>query len=189
MTTLSTLSTTAQSAVDALCSKIENKKDWTLSTIVEVYALDASITPQHLLAGVKKKSSIGEIFGAWYIHKSGIASSALNIRFIAENYASIRVLDTAEAMADELKQVGKAVVAAKAAADRTAAERGESLTNALTDLSKEFDAVAQTIMVPSAKSDELIMALQTKLDTLVSRYKTVANLNQSIQRESVLTNA
>ena len=158
MTTLTTLSQAAQSAVDALCSKIENKKEWTLSTIVEVYSLDASITPQHLLAGVKKKSSIGEIFGAWYIHNSGISSSALNIRFIAENYASIRVFDTAEAMADELKQVGKAVVAAKAAADRLAAERGESLTNALNDLSK--------------------------VDTLVSRYLTVAN-----QRESVLTNA
>lgn len=184
MTTLSTLSTTAQSAVDALCSKIENKKDWTLSTIVEVYSLDASITPQHLLAGVKKKSSIGEIFGAWYIHKSGISSSALNIRFIAENYASIRVFNTAEAMADELKQVSKDVVAAKIAADRLAAERGESLTNALNDLSKEFDSVAETIMVPSVQSDALIMSLQTKLDALVSRYSIVAN-----QRESVLIDA
>lgn len=184
MSELTTLSQAAQSAVDTLCHKIENKKDWTLSTIVETYSLDASITPQHLLAGVKKKSSIGEIFGAWYIHNSGISSSALNIRFIAENFASIRVFDTAEAMADELKQVGKSVVAAKAAADRLASERGESLTNALNDLSKEFDSVASTIMVPSAQSDALIMALQTKLDTLVTRYMTVAN-----QRESVLIDA
>lgn len=184
MSTLATLSSVSQAAVDSLCNKIENKKDWTLNTIVEVYALDSAITPEHLLIGVKKKSSIGEVYAAWYAHKSGITTKVLNIKFIAENYGSIRVQDNAVDMQAELRRVASEQRDAQALADRIAAERGEALASQLELLSKEFDALDKAIFVPSAKSDAMIMALTTKVNSLVERYNLVAN-----QRESVLTNA
>ena len=184
MTTLATLSATAQSAVDALCSKIENKKDWTISTIAAVYASDSAITPQHILAGVKKKSSIGEVYAGWYAHKSGVSSANLNIRFIAENYASILVKDNATDMQAELKRVAGVVRDAQALADRVAAEKGEATLKALSELDKEFDRLANVIIVPSASADAQVMALQDKFNNLVTRYKSVAE-----SRESVLSNA
>ena len=160
-TTLVTLSDASKALVSSLTDKLNNRKDWLLSEIVSVYKADAAITPQHLLVGIKGKANIGAVFAAWYAHKSGISTSALNITLIGENYSSIVVKSDAAAMTAELARVAEEAKTAKRAANQADNEAGKAFKTALDSIKKGFDLAAEKIVIRDLESQ--LLALKAKV--------------------------
>lgn len=166
VSTLATLSAASQSKVAELTSKLNNRKDWVISEIVSVYKSDAAITPQHLLVGVTGKFAIGAVFAGWYVFKSGVNPSDLNITFIANNYPAISVKDSPSAMLAEIDSVYKAVQSADKAAADADNQSGVAFKSALNDLSKAFDKVSAKIVSQDTDAVAAVMLLQVRMASL-----------------------
>jgi len=169
MSHLSVLSDISSKAVTALVEKFNNKKAWLISEIVSLYKTDPLITPEHLLVGMKGISNIGLTYGAWYVNKSGVTADSLNITFIGNHYASIKVMNTPEAMFAEIAAVKSVVDTARKAVDASDASAGIALSNALIELHKEFDKVAKVVPVYSDSAAAMIVLLRGKLEALTAR--------------------
>ena len=175
---LSPLSASTQARLTALCDRLNNKKQTFISEIVSVYASDASITPEHILVGLKGNTNLGLAYGAWYVHKSGISADLMNTTFIANNYDLIVVQDSPEKMAGELARVSAMVQAVKKATADAEAQQGLALTKALTSLDEELGSVAKTLLIPSEASDALVMTIKVKTEKLIADYNAVIKANQ-----------
>ena len=168
---LAVLAAGTQARLDALCSRFNDKKGWHISEIVTEYAADSAVTPEHLLVGLKGKQNIGTAYAAWYVHKSGVDAKSMNITFIANNYASIKVQNTAEAMRAELARVASLANDHQKSLAMADALAGTAIVAQLEALSDQFDKVAKTIIVPTAASDALVMTLKVKFEKLLSDYQ------------------
>ena len=168
---LTKLTQATQDRINALCDRFNDKKGWHISEIVREYAADPQVTPEHLLVGLKGKQNVGTAYAAWYVHKSGIDAKAMNITFIANNYSSIQVQTTPEAMSAELKRVSDIAIQKDRDEAMVLALAGTAAVNAYQALSDEFDKVAKTIIVPSDASDALVMTLRVKMAKLEALYK------------------
>lgn len=168
---LTKLTDITQARINALCDRFNDKKGWHISEIVAEYAADPLVTPEHLLVGLKGKQNIGTAYAAWYVHKSGVDAKAMNITFIANNYSSIQVQDTPEAMNAELTRASGLAIDLKKSLAMADALAGTAIVNSLTALSDEFDRVAKTIIVPSNASTALVMTLRVKMANLEAAYK------------------
>ena len=178
---LTKLTQGTQDRIDALCARFNDKKGWHISEIVAEYVLDPSVTPEHLLVGLKGKQNIGTAYAAWYVHKSKVDAKAMNITFIANNYASIQVQKTPEAMRAELARVSSLATDEAKSLAMADALAGTAIVAQLEALSDQFDKVAKTIMVPSAASDALVMSLKVKMEKLLSQYES----NKVKEKESI----
>jgi len=170
--TLAQLSDSTQSRIDFLVERFNNKKSWHISEIVAAYAADSAVTPEHLLVGLKGKQNVGTAYAAWYVHKSGLDSKAMNITFIANNYGTIQVKATPEAMRAEFARVNSLAMDEKKSQAMADAAAGTAIINELEALSDQFDKVAKTIVVPTLASDALVMTLKSKFDKLIADYQT-----------------
>jgi len=167
---LAKLTDATQARIDALCSRFNDKKGWHISEIVAEYVADSSVTPEHLLVGLKGKQNVGTAYAAWYVHKSGVDAKAMNITFIANNYASIKVQSTPEAMRAELARVSSLATDEAKSLAMADALAGTAIVAQLEALSDQFDKVAKTIIVPTAASDALVMSLKVKFEKLLDQY-------------------
>ena len=181
--TLAKLSDSTQSRIDRLVEKFSDKKGWHISEIVAEYRADSAVTPEHLLVGLKGKQNIGTAYAAWYAHKSGIDSKVLNITFIANNYGSIQVKDTPEAMKAELARVSSLAMDEKKSQAMADALAGTAIVTELDSLSDQFDKVAKTITVVTPASDALVMALKAKYEKFLVDYE--ASRTKVQERESI----
>jgi hypothetical protein len=168
---LAKLTDSTQARITALCDRFNDKKGWHISEIVTEYVADPAVTPEHLLVGLKGKQNVGTAYAAWYVHKSGVDAKAMNITFIANNYASIQVQDTPEKMNAELARVSALAIDEKKSLAMADALAGTAIVAQLEALSDQFDKVAKTIIVPSDASDALVMTLKVKFEKLVAQYK------------------
>jgi hypothetical protein len=168
---LAKLTDSTQARINALCDRFNDKKGWHISEIVAEYVADPAVTPEHLLVGLKGKQNIGTAYAAWYVHKSGVDAKAMNITFIANNYSSIQVQTTPEAMSAELSRVSAVAIDLKKSLAMADALAGTAIKNSLTSLSDEFDKVAKTIIVPSTEATALVMTLRVKMAKLEAAYK------------------
>ena len=168
---LTKLTDITQARINALCDRFNDKKGWHISEIVAEYVADSSVTPEHLLVGLKGKQNIGTAYAAWYVHKSGVDAKAMNITFIANNYSSIQVQDTPEEMNAELARASGLALDLKKSLAMADALAGTAIVASLTALSDEFDRVAKTIIVPSPASTALVMTLKVKMSKLEASYK------------------
>ena len=179
--TLAKLSDSTQSRINLLVEKFSDKKGWHISEIVAEYAADSAVTPEHLLVGLKGKQNIGTAYAAWYVHKSGVDSKAMNITFIANNYGAIQVQTTPEAMKAELARVSSLAMDEKKSQAMADALAGTAIITELEALSDQFDKIAKTITVVTPASDALVMTLKSKFDKLLSDYQA----NKVTERESI----
>lgn len=168
---LAKLTDSTQARINALCDRFNDKKGWHISEIVAEYVADPAVTPEHLLVGLKGKQNVGTAYAAWYVHKSGVDAKAMNITFIANNYSSIQVQTTPEAMSAELARVSAVAIDLKKSLDMADALAGTAIVNSLTSLSDEFDKAAKTIVVPSDAATALVMTLRVKMANLEAAYK------------------
>ncbi len=168
---LTKLTQATQDRIDALCDRFNNKKAWLISEIVREYVADALVTPEHLLVGLKGKQNVGTAYAAWYVHKSGVDATVMNITFIANNYSSIQVQNTPDKMRAELKRVSDIVIKKKDDDAMVLALAGTAIVDAYQALSDEFDKVAGTIIVPTNASTALVMTLRVKMAKLETLYK------------------
>lgn len=168
---LAKLTDSTQARINALCDRFNDKKGWHISEIVAEYAADPLVTPEHLLVGLKGKQNVGTAYAAWYVHKSGVDAKAMNITFIANNYSSIQVQTTPEAMNAELARVSGLAIDLKKSLAFADAMAGTAIVNAYQALSDEFDKAAKTIIVPSDASNALVMTLRVKMANLEAAYK------------------
>lgn len=168
---LTKLTQATQDRINALCDRFNDKKGWLISEIVAEYVADTLVTPEHLLVGLKGKQNIGTAYAAWYVHKSGVDAKAMNITFIANNYSSIQVQSTPEAMSAELARVSGLAIDLKKSLAMADALAGTAIVASLTALSDEFDKVAKTIIVPSNAANALVMTLRVKMANLEALYK------------------
>jgi hypothetical protein len=168
---LAQLTESTQARITALCDRFNDKKGWHISEIVAEYAADPAVTPEHLLVGLKGKQNVGTAYAAWYVHKSGVDAKTMNITFIANNYASIRVQTTREAMLGELARVSAIAIDEKKSMAMADAMAGTAIVAQLEALSDQFDKVAKTIIVPTVASDALVMTLKVKFEKLLSQYE------------------
>jgi len=167
---LAVLTAGTQARLDALCSRFNDKKAWHISEIVAEYVADLAVTPEHLLVGLKGKQNVGTAYAAWYVHKSGVDAKSMNITFIANNYASIQVKTTPEAMRAELARVSSLAMDEAKSLAMADAMAGTAIVAQLEALSDQFDKVAKTIIVPTAASHALVMTLKVKFEKLVAQY-------------------
>ena len=168
---LTKLTQGTQDRIDALCARFNDKKGWHISEIVAEYVADALVTPEHLLVGLKGKQNVGTAYAAWYVHKSGVDAKSMNITFIANNYGSIQVQSTPEAMRAELARASSLAIDEAKSLAMADALAGTAIVAQLEALSDQFDKVAKTIMVPSQASDALVMTLKVKFEKLLSQYQ------------------
>ena len=168
---LTKLTQATQDRINALCDRFNDKKGWLISEIVAEYVADTLVTPEHLLVGLKGKQNVGTAYAAWYVHKSGVDAKAMNITFIANNYSSIQVQSTPEAMSAELTRVSGLAIDLKKSLAMADALAGTAIVASLTALSDEFDKVAKTIIVPSNAANALVMTLRVKMANLEALYK------------------
>lgn len=178
---LAKLTDSTQARINALCDRFNDKKGWHISEIVAEYAADPAVTPEHLLVGLKGKQNIGTAYAAWYVHKSGVDAKAMNITFIANNYASIQVQKTPEAMRAELARVSSLAIDEKKSLAMADALAGTAIVAQLEALSDQFDKVAKTIIVPTTASDALVMTLKVKFEKLLAQYES----NQVKEKETI----
>jgi len=178
---LAVLAAGTQARLDALCSRFNDKKGWHISEIVAEYAADPAVTPEHLLVGLKGKQNVGTAYAAWYVHKSGVDAKSMNITFIANNYASIQVQKTPEAMRAELARVSSLAIDESKSLAMADAMAGTAIVAQLEALSNQFDKVAKTIIVPTPASDALVMSLKVKFEKLLSQYAS----NQVQEKETI----
>ena len=168
---LTKLTQGTQDRIDALCARFNDKKGWLISEIVAEYVADSLVTPEHLLVGLKGKQNVGTAYAAWYVHKSKVDTKAMNITFIANNYSSIQVQDTPDAMRAELARVSDIAIKTKKDIAMADALAGTAIVDAYQALSDEFDNVTRTIIVPSPASTALVMTLRVKMAKLEALYK------------------
>lgn len=168
---LAKLTDSTQARIDALCARFNDKKSWLISEIVAEYVADPAVTPEHLLVGLKGKQNVGTAYAAWYVHKSGVDAKAMNITFIANNYSSIQVQSTPQAMNDELARVSALAIDIKRSLANADALAGTALVEAYTSISEELDKAAKTLVVPSDAATALIMTLRVKMANLEAAYK------------------
>lgn len=168
---LTKLTQATQDRINALCDRFNDKKGWHISEIVAEYVADALVTPEHLLVGLKGKQNVGTAYAAWYVHKSGVDAKAMNITFIANNYSSIQVQSTPEAMSAELARVSALAIDLKKSLDMADALAGTAIVNVYSSISDEFDKAAKTIVVPSDAATALVMTLRVKMANLEALYK------------------
>ena len=169
--TLAQLSDSTQSRINRLIAKFEDKKGWHISEIVAEYQADSAVTPEHLLQGLKGKQNVGTAYAAWYVHKSGVDAKVMNITFIANNYGTIQVKATPEAMKAELARVNSLAMDEKKSQAMADAAAGTAIINELEALSDQFDKIAKTIVVPTLASDALVMTLKSKFEKLLNDYQ------------------
>ena len=168
---LAKLTDSTQARINALCDRFNDKKGWHISEIVAEYVADPAVTPEHLLVGLKGKQNVGTAYAAWYVHKSGVDAKAMNITFIANNYSSIQVQTTPEAMSAELARVSAVAIDLKKSLAMADALAGTAIVSAYTSLNEEFDKAAKTIVVPSDAATALVMTLRVKMANLEALYK------------------
>jgi hypothetical protein len=168
---LAKLTPATQARIDAKVAQFNDKKGWHISEIVAEYVADSAVTPEHWLVGLKGKQNVGTAYAAWYVHKSGVDAKAMNITFIANNYSSIQVQDTPEAMNAELARVSALAIDLKKSMDMADALAGTAIVSAYSSISDEFDKAAKTIVVPSDAATALIMTLRVKMANLEAAYK------------------
>jgi hypothetical protein len=168
---LAQLTPTTQARIDAKVAKFNDKKGWHISEIVEEYAADPAVTPEHWLVGLKGNQNIGTAYAAWYVHKSGVDAKAMNITFIANNYGAIKVQSTPAAMTDELSRVSNLAIKVRKELAMADALAGTAIVTQLTALSDQFDVVAKTLTVPTAASDALVMTLKVKFEKMLAQYE------------------
>ena len=178
---LATLNDGTQARLNALCERFNNKKGWHISEIVAEYVADSSVTPEHLLVGLKGKQNVGTAYAAWYVHKSGVDAKSMNITFIANNYSSIQVKQTPEEMRAELARVSSLAIDEAKSLAMADALAGTAIVSQLEALSNQFDKVAKTVIVPTPASDALVMALKVKFENLLTQYER----NQVQEKESI----
>jgi hypothetical protein len=178
---LAKLTDSTQARINALCDRFNDKKGWHISEIVAEYAADPAVTPEHLLVGLKGKQNVGTAYAAWYVHKSGVDAKSMNITFIANNYASIQVKNSPEAMRAELARVSSLAIDEKKSLAMADALSGTAIVAQLEALSEQFDKTAKTIMRPTPASDALVMSLKVKFEKLLAQYES----NQVQEKEKV----
>ena len=169
--TLAQLSQATQSRINTLTERFNDKKGWHISEIVSLYADDVAVSPEHLLVGLKGKQNVGTAYAAWYVHKSGVDAKAMNITFIANNYSSIQVKPSPEAMRAELARVSSLAMDESKSLAMADAQAGTAIIAQLEALSNQFDKVAKTIVVPTPASDALVMGLKVKFEKLIADYQ------------------
>jgi hypothetical protein len=169
--TLAQLSQATQSRINTLTERFNDKKGWHISEIVSLYADDVAVSPEHLLVGLKGKQNVGTAYAAWYVHKSGVDAKAMNITFIANNYSSIQVKSSPEAMRAELARVSSLAMDESKSLAMADAQAGTAIIAQLEALSNQFDKVAKTIVVPTPASDALVMGLKVKFEKLIADYQ------------------
>ena len=168
---LAVLAAGTQARLDALYARFNDKKGWLISEIVAEDVADPAVTPEHLLVGLGGKQNVGFAYAAWYVHKSGVDATAMNITFVANNYSSIQVQDTPEKMNAELARVSDIAIKTKRDKAMANALAGTAAVDAYQALSDEFDNVARTIIVTSPASDALVMTLRVKMAKLEALYQ------------------
>jgi len=174
---LATLSSKSQAIVANRQTRLaDSKRD--VKDIVLDYKAGADITPEHMAQGVKAGLNIGRIYGAWYIHKSKIDATALNVAFISKHYNRIVVKDDASAMADELARVANLVKDEEATKSRADLMAGTAFRNTVEDLNKALVKAASVLAVPSAVNDALVMTLKVNADALLAKYNAAVALVQ-----------
>lgn len=172
-----TLAPASQALVNKVVDDFNNKKEWLISQLVDVYKKDAAITPEHFLLGLKGKQNIGTAYAAWYVHKSGISADKLNITFIANNYDSIKVQTSVTLMEAELKRVSNERDAVdNAIADKELTE-GKTFGEAVAAADKALAKAMGTLAVATKPNTAAVMALQAKMVAFVELYQKVSELS------------
>lgn len=167
-TTLAVLSVTTQQVVTKLVGELNSLKSDKIGDIVALFKSDSVVTPEHLLAGIKKQSMIGWVYAGWYVSQSGIAISAVETQtgFFTDNYNSIVVQKNEPAMAAEIARVREEVRLAKEALERSNRDNGTSTRQLLSDLQNAATAVMNSEYIGSDEATSSLDTIQSILNQI-----------------------
>ena len=175
-------------AMDSAIAKVqhdqgtnESLKVTLITEIVAVFKAFPNATPEKVLQGKWASGFVGRTYGAWFVHKSGISASLINVPFVAKNFDAIKVQTSAPAMADELTRVYKEVKAASDALKASDKASGKAFT------SNQVEAINSVVLAKNTHTvwSEQAEANQTLLEAQVASLRAQLNTAKRIMEESL----
>jgi hypothetical protein len=176
---MSTMTTAdAVSALQASQGTNEALKVTLITEIVDVMKAHPTATPEMVLRGKWASGFVGRTYGAWYVVKSGISASLINVAFVAKNFDEIKVQTSAKAMEDELTRVYNLRKSERA--DQVAAEKatGKAFNDNLIEASNAVVLVKNTPAVYSEVADTNLALLEAQVASLRAQLNSAKRIKE-----------
>ena len=168
----------AISSVQASQGTNESLKVTLITEIVDVFKAFPNATPEMVLKGKWASGFVGRTYGAWYVVKSGISASLINVPFVAKNFDDIKVQASAQTMEDELTRVYKLRKSERA--DQLAAEKatGKAFNDNLVEASNAVVLVKNTHTVYSEQAEANLALLEAQVASLRAQLNSAKRIKE-----------
>jgi hypothetical protein len=175
-------------AMDSAIAKVrhdqgtnESLKVTLITEIVDVFKAFPNATPEMVLQGKWASGFVGRTYGAWYVVKSDISASLINVPFVAKNFDAIKVQSSAKTMEDELTRVYKEVKATRDGLTASDKASGKAFNDNLVEANNAVVLVKNTHTVYSEVADTNLALLEATVASLRAQL----NVAKRIKEESL----